>query len=156
IIYTTLGGLMGVALTDWVQSIIMVLGLVLVIIFGFQALSPDSSWLFAATNGHETLDRVLEVDYVSVTDNVIFFMVFAWFITFLSLNTISQTQIQRLYSAKSVSTIQRISLLMVWFVALFTAFGLALVGGLGRAIIPELDNTEAVFPMLAMEVIHPW
>jgi SSS family transporter len=156
IIYTTLGGLMGVALTDWVQSIIMVLGLVLVIIFGFQALTPDSSWLFAVTNGNESLNRVLGENYMSITDNVTFFMVFAWFITFLPLNTISQTQIQRVYSANSISTIQRISLLMIWFVALFMAFGLALVGGLGSALMPELDNSEAVFPMLAMEVINPW
>lgn len=156
IIYTTLGGLMGVALTDWVQSIIMVLGLALVIIFGFQALLPDSSWLFAITNGHESLGRVLGDNFMSVTDNVTFFMVFAWFITFLPLNTISQTQIQRVYSAKSVSTIQRISLLIVWFVALFMAFGLALVGGLGQALMPELNNSETVFPMLAMELINPW
>src|SRR5699024_2667830 len=156
IIYTTLGGLMGVALTDWVQSIIMVLGLVLVIIFGLQALTPENSWLFAITHGHESLDRVLGDDFMSVTDNVTFFMVFAWFVTFLPLNTISQTQIQRVYSAKNVATIQRISLLMVWFVALFMAFGLALVGGLGKALMPEIDNSETVFPILAMELINPW
>ncbi|TMN21651.1 sodium:solute symporter family protein [Lentibacillus cibarius] len=156
IVYTTFGGLMGVALTDWIQSIIMVLGLVLVIIFGLQALSPDSSWLYATTHGHESLNRVLGDGFISVTESATFLMVLAWAITFLPLNTISQTQIQRVYSAKSVSTIQRISLLMVWFVALFMAFGLALVGGIGKALIPDMGNAETVFPMLAMEVINPW
>src|SRR5699024_11648835 len=47
-------------------------------------------------------------------------------------------------------------LLMVWFVALFMAFGLALVGGLGKALMPEIDNSETVFPILAMELINPW
>lgn len=156
IVYTTFGGLMGVALTDWIQSIIMVLGLVLVIIFGLQALSPDSSWLYATANGHEALNRVLGDGFMSVTESATFLMVLAWVITFLPLNTISQTQIQRVYSAKSVSAIQRISLLMIWFVALFMAFGLALVGGIGKALIPDMSNPETVFPLLAMEVINPW
>ncbi len=156
IVYTTFGGLMGVAITDWIQSIIMVLGLVLVIVFGLQALSPDSSLINATLNGHESLQAVLGDGFMSVTESVTFIMVLAWVITFLPLNTISQTQIQRVYSAKSVSTIQRTSLLMVWFVALFMAFGLALVGGIGKALIPGMENAETVFPMLAMELINPW
>lgn len=156
IIYTAFGGLMGVALTDWVQSIIMVLGLVLVIIFGLQALSPDSSLLHATVNGHEALQHVLGDGFMSVTESATFLMVLAWVITFMPLNTISQTQIQRVYSAKNVKSIQRISLLMVWFVALFLAFGLALVGGIGKALVPDMSNSETVFPMLAMEVINPW
>ncbi|MBY7144472.1 sodium:solute symporter family protein [Virgibacillus sp. NKC19-3] len=156
IVYTTFGGLMGVALTDWIQSIIMVLGLVLVIIFGLQALSPDASWLSATVNGADSMNRVLGDGFMSVTESATFLMVLAWVITFLPLNTISQTQIQRVYSAKSVSAIQRTSLLMIWFVALFMAFGLALVGGIGKALIPDMANAETVFPMLAMEVIHPW
>lgn len=156
IIYTAFGGLMGVALTDWVQSIIMVLGLVLVIIFGLQALSPDSSLLHATVNGHEALQHVLGDGFMSVTESATFLMVLAWVITFMPLNTISQTQIQRVYSAKNVKSIQRISLLMIWFVALFLAFGLALVGGIGKALVPDMSNPETVFPMLAMEVINPW
>ncbi|WP_229683182.1 sodium:solute symporter family protein [Virgibacillus oceani] len=156
IVYTTFGGLMGVAITDWIQSIIMVLGLVLVIVFGLQALSPDSSLIDATLNGHEAMRNVLGDGFMSVTESVTFIMVLAWVITFLPLNTISQTQIQRVYSAKSVSAIQRTSLLMVWFVALFMAFGLALVGGIGKALIPGMENAETVFPMLAMEIINPW
>ncbi|CDQ38537.1 sodium:solute symporter family protein [Virgibacillus salexigens] len=156
ITYTAFGGLMGVALTDWIQSIIMVIGLILVIVFGLQALSPESTLMNATIIGSEVMQTVLGGNFMSLTESATFMMIMTWAITFLPLNTISQTQIQRVYSAKNVKTIQRISLLMVWFVALFMAFGLALVGGIGKALIPDISNAETIFPVLAMEVIHPW
>ncbi|TLS35599.1 sodium:solute symporter family protein [Pseudalkalibacillus caeni] len=156
ILYTAFGGLMGVALTDWVQSMIMIAGLVLVILFGFQAMSADANIFNATLNGADLLSRTLGGEVLSFTEGMTFIMVIAWAFTFMPLNTISQTQMQRVYAAKSEKVIQRISLLMVLFVALFMAFGLALVGVIGQAITPALDNPETVFPMLAMEVINPW
>lgn len=155
IVYTTFGGLMGVALTDWVQSIIMVVGLLLVLVFGFHLLQPDQTVMASVTNGGQALMDAMGPEFMSFTQGATMLMVLAWAITFMPLNTISQTQIQRVYAAKSVKSVQRISLLMILFVALFTAFGLALVGGLGSAIIPDIANPETVFPMMAMEVINP-
>lgn len=82
-------------------------------------------------------------------------MVIVWAITFMPLNTISQTQIQRVYAARSAALIRRISLLMVLFVGLFTAFSLAMVGMLGASLVPGLENPETVFPVMALEVINP-
>jgi SSS family solute:Na+ symporter len=155
IVYTTLGGLMGVALTDWVQSIIMIIGLILVIVFGLTALVPDASFFSSTFQVSDVFSKVVGSEFLSFTEGMTFVMVLAWMITFMPLNTISQTQIQRVYAAKNEKSIQRISLLMVLFVGLFTAFGLALVGVIGKSMIPDLSNPETVFPMMAIEIINP-
>lgn len=155
IVYTTLGGLMGVALTDWVQSIIMIIGLILVIVFGLTALVPDASFFSSTFQISDAFSKIVGSNFLSFTEGMTFVMVLAWVITFMPLNTISQTQIQRVYAAKDEKSIQQISLLMVLFVGLFTAFGLALVGVIGKSMIPNLSDPETVFPMMAIEVINP-
>ncbi|WP_085522412.1 sodium:solute symporter family protein [Tuberibacillus sp. Marseille-P3662] len=156
IVYTAFGGLMGVAWTDWVQSIIMVGGLILVIIFGLQALDPETNMVHSVTHAAGALQDALGSHTLNFLEGATFFMVIGWWLTFLPLNTISQTQIQRVYAAKNEKIIQRISLLMIIFVGLFMSFSLALVGILGSSLMPQLDNPEAVFPMLALQVINPW
>ncbi|WP_199799042.1 sodium:solute symporter family protein [Lentibacillus cibarius] len=156
IAYTTLGGLMGVALTDWIQSIIMIVGLILVVALGMSSLVPDSGIISSSFEFTEVLSQTVGNDFLSFTEGVTFIMVLAWVITFMPLNTISQTQIQRVYAAKSEQSIQRVSLIMVLFVGLFSAFALALVGIIGKNVIPEIGNPETIFPMMAMEVINPF
>lgn len=154
IIYTTLGGLWGVSLTDWIQSIIMILGLVLCLIFGINAVTGDA-FITGSFQITESLKASLGTGLLNPLKGITFFMLLAWTITFMPLNTISQTQIQRVYAAKDVRTIRIISLLMVIFVAILLAFGLSFVGILGRATLPNLENPEAVFPMMSMKVINP-
>ncbi|MCM3757254.1 sodium:solute symporter family protein [Sporosarcina aquimarina] len=156
ITYTTFGGLMGVALTDWAQTIIMLIGLILVILFGFQAMDPGSSVFSASLNGGELLKGVLGTEFMSTTETVTFMLVIGWVITFMPLNTVSQTQIQRIYSAKSVKSIQRISLLVALFMGVSMAFGLTLIGGIGKSLLPDLANPETILPVLSMEIINPW
>lgn len=156
IAYTTFGGLMGVALTDWVQTIIMLIGLILVILFGFKAMDPTSSLFSASLNGGELLRNVLGSQFMNTTETVTFMLVIGWVITFMPLNTVSQTQIQRVYSAKSVKSIQRISLLIALFMGVSMAFGLTLIGGIGKSLLPNLANPETVLPVLSMEIINPW
>ncbi|MFC3420028.1 sodium:solute symporter [Salinicoccus hispanicus] len=155
IVYTTFGGLMGVAVTDWVQSMIMIFGMVLIIVFGFVLLSDSSDNVNFLSSGMETLTNDLGPDFLSLTNGVTFLIIIAWAVTFAPLNTISQNQIQRVYAAKTQKTIQRVSLLMVLTISLFMAFGLALIGVIGKQILPGLENAESVYPMLAMEVTNP-
>ena len=156
IVYTTFGGLMGVAWTDWAQSLIMVLGLILIVIFGIFLMEPELTPTDSFTNFASSLSNNLGSDSLSFVEGVTFFVIMGWWLTFLPLNTISQTSIQRVYSAKSEKIIKRISLLMVIFVGLFMSFALSLVGMMGKVYLPGLDDPEAVFPMLALEVINPW
>ncbi|WP_047864188.1 sodium:solute symporter family protein [Rubrobacter aplysinae] len=155
IVYTAFGGLWGVAITDWVQTIIMVAGLALVVAFGFPALAPEAGFLSSFSAGTSEISSRLGADTLSLTQGVTLLVVIVWAITFMPLNTISQTQIQRVYAARSAALIRRISLLMVLFVGLFAAFSLAMVGTLGAALRPGLENPETVFPVMALEVINP-
>lgn len=156
ITYTAFGGLMGVAWTDWAQSIIMVLGLILIIIFGIILMKPDVGAVDSLMQFTDGLKDELGSGSLSFLEGATFFMVMGWWLTFLPLNTISQTSIQRVYSAKSEKVIRRISLLMIIFVGLFMSYALSLVGMMGKVYMPGLDDPEAVFPLLALEVINPW
>lgn len=156
IAYTAFGGLTAVAWTDWAQAIIMVAGVVLVVVFGTLLVSPDKDLLGSFSNVGHALSEALGASNVSVFEGVTFVLVFGWWLTFLPLNTIAQTQIQRVYAAKSESVIRRVSLLMVVFTGLFMSFALALIGLLGRTLLPNLENPESVFPSLALHVINPW
>lgn len=155
IIYTTMGGLWGVALTDWVQSLIMILGLVLCLIFGISAITPSQSFFGGAFEIGKVLQANMDPGLLNPLNGVTVMMLIAWAITFMPLNTISQTQIQRVYAAKDVKTIRVISMLMVIFTMVLMTFGLAFVGLLGRDALPNLKNPETVFPMMSMQVLNP-
>lgn len=156
IAYTAFGGLTAVAWTDWAQALIMIAGVVLVILFGTSHLSPGDGFTTSFANvGHALSDEIGD-DNVDVFKGVTFILVFGWWLTFLPLNTVAQTQIQRVYAAKSESVMRRVSLMMIVFTGLFMAFSLALIGLLGRSLLPHLDDPEAVFPSLALHVINPW
>lgn len=154
IIYTTMGGLWGVSLTDWIQSIIMIFGLAICVIFGITAVTGQG-FIAGSFNLAQTLQVQLGAGSINPVKGVTFFLVLAWTITFMPLNTISQTQIQRVYAAKDVKTMRTVCLLMIIFVAILMTTGLSLIGILGKATMPGLDNPEAVFPLMSMEVIHP-
>jgi SSS family solute:Na+ symporter len=156
IIYTAFGGLSAVAWTDWIQSLIMVSGIVLVIIFGAQLLTPHAGFGGSFVSVGSSLKHALGAGSVSIFQGITIVLVFGWWLTFLPLNTIAQTQIQRVYAAKSERVMRNVSLMMIVFVALFLSFCLALVGVMGRALIPHISNPEAVFPQLALHVINPW
>lgn len=155
IVYTAFGGLMGVALTDWVQAILMIFGIVLIIVFGVILLAGDSNFFTAAMNSGDQLSATLGNQFLSLTEGITLIIVLSWVFTFTPLNTISQVQIQRIYAAKNEKTIQRVSLLMTFFI-LFLAFGLGLVGVIGKSLLPGLSNPEMVFPTLALELINPY
>src|SRR5699024_7830550 len=112
-------------------------------------MEPNLNAVDSFTNFTNSLSNNLGADSLSFIEGVTFFIIMGWWLTFLPLNTISQTSIQRVYSAKSEKIIKRISLLMVIFVGLFMSFALSLVGMMGKVYLPALDDPEAVFPMLA-------
>src|SRR5699024_6760341 len=93
---------------------------------------------------------------LSFLEGATFFMVMGWWLTFLPLNTMSQTSIQRVSAAKSEKVIRRISLLMIIFVGLLMSYALSLVGMMGKVYMSGLDDPEAVLQLLALEVMNRW
>ncbi|OWZ83152.1 sodium:solute symporter family protein [Natranaerobius trueperi] len=155
ITYTALGGLWGVALTDWFQSIIMIIGVFLILTFGVSAVAPSGAFFTGSFEIVEVFEGNIGGEFIDPLAGMTFALGLAWTITFMPLNTISQTSIQRVYAAENVPQIRKISLLMVIFISLVLTFGLSLIGLLGSGIFTELDNAEAVFPMLSLELLHP-
>lgn len=155
LLYTSFGGLWGTSLADWIQSLFMILGLVLCMIFGIITISPSHTLFTGSTQIVNTISTNLKSSFLSPYTGITFGIVIAWFITFLPTNTISQTQIQRVYAAKNVKSIQLVSLFMIIFVGMLMSFALSFIGILGKQVLPNLAKPEAVFPMLSMKILSP-
>lgn len=155
LLYTTFGGLWGTSIADWVQSLFMILGMVLCMIYGVIAISPSHTLFTGSTQIVSILSTHLKPGFINPYTGVTSGIVIAWFITFLPSNTISQTQITRVYAAKNVKTIQLVSLFMIIFVGMLMSFGLSFIGILGKQVLPNLAKPESVFPVLSMKIINP-
>ena len=145
--YTSLGGMLAVALTDFVQMLIVAVGMVILFVVVLHdaggwgtvyAQIPGSAWRMIPLE--HTGERWL--NYLR-----------AWFIFGLA-DLASQSLLQRAMSAKDEKTAQN-------------AFYLAGIGYLGFAMIPVtlgiiasvtmpgLADPESVLPVLAIEHLHP-
>lgn len=145
--YTSLGGMLAVALTDFVQMLIVAIGLIILSVVVLHdaggwgtvyAQIPDNAWRMIPLE--QTGERWL--NYLR-----------AWFIFGLA-DIASQSLLQRAMAAKDEKTAQN-------------AFYLAGIGYLGFAMIPVLlgiiasvtmpglADPESVLPALAIEHLHP-
>jgi len=147
VIYTSIGGMFAVALTDFVQMVIIAIGLVTLLVVvlidvgGWSAIAPQlPENTFRMIPTEHTLDRWLV--YLR-----------AWLIFGLA-DIASQSLLQRAMSAKNERVAQQsFYLATVGYLAL----GLipVFLGIIGSVTIPDLDNSESIIPTLALEHLHP-
>ncbi|MDH3432940.1 MAG: sodium:solute symporter family protein, partial [Gammaproteobacteria bacterium] len=146
-IYTAIGGMWAVAMTDFVQMLIIILGLlvllivVLVDVGGWQAVSPQlNEYTFRMLPMDNTPEQWL--NYLR-----------AW--TIIGVVDISaQTLFQRVSAAKSEQVAQN----SFYFGGIgYLAFGLipVFLGIIASVTMPNLSSSESVIPMLAIEHLHP-
>jgi SSS family transporter len=146
-IYTAIGGMWAVALTDFVQMVIILIGLVvlftvvLIDVGGWGAISPHlPEHTFRLIPHENTVEQWL--NYLR-----------AW--TIIGVVDISaQTLIQRVGAAKSERVAQNSFYLGG---AGYLLFGMlpVLLGIIASVSMPELRSSEAVIPTLAIEHLHP-
>jgi SSS family transporter len=145
--YTMLGGMWAVAMTDFVQMIIIIAGLIILLtvvlidVGGWGAISPQLP---------ETTFRMLPLEFTG-EEWLNYFR--AW--TIIGLVDISaQTLFQRIASAKSERVAQ-----YSFFVggAGYLTFGMVAVflGIIGSVTMPEIANSEFIVPELAKAHLHP-
>ena len=146
-IYATVGGLWAVVLTDFIQMIIIVVGLVVlltVVLFdvgGWGAISP-----------HLPEHTFRLVPMVNTGEQWLNYLR-AW--TIIGLVDISaQSLIQRVAAAKSEQTAQNAFYLGGVGYLVFGMIPVTL-GIIASVTMPELGNSEAVIPTLAIEHLHP-
>jgi SSS family transporter len=146
-VYTAVGGLWAVALTDFLQMMIIVIGLVVLLVVvlldvgGWSAIGPQlSADTFRLLPGENTGEQWL--NYLR-----------AW--TIIGLVDISaQTLMQRAMAAKSERTAQNSFYLGGLGYLVFGMIPVTL-GIIASVSMPDLADSESVIPSLAIEHLHP-
>ena len=147
IVYTSIGGMFAVALTDFVQMSIIAVGLVMLFIV---VLIDTGGWAPIASQLPEHTFRMVPLEH-SLEHWLIYLR--AWVI-FGFADIASQSLLQRAMSAKSERVAQN-----AFYSAAISYVGFAMIpvmlGIIASVTMPDLANSESVVPALALEHLHP-
>jgi SSS family transporter len=147
IVYTSIGGMFAVALTDFVQMSIIAVGLVMLLVV---VLVDTGGWGPIAAQLPEHTFRMVPLE--SSRDSWLVYLR-AWVI-FGFADIASQSLLQRAMSAKSEQVAQN-----SFYAAAISYVGFAMIpvilGIIASVTMPGLANSESVVPALALEHLHP-
>ncbi len=147
VVYTSIGGMLAVALTDFVQMVIIAVGLVVLLVVVWVDVG---GWSAIGPNLPENTFRLLPLN--NTLDEWLVYLR-AWFIFGLA-DIASQSLLQRGLSARS----ERVAQNSFYLAGVsYIGFGMipVLLGIIASATMPNLANPEAVVPTLALEHLHP-
>ncbi len=147
IIYTTVGGMLAVALTDFVQMLIIAVGLV--VLLGI-VVADSGGWSVIAAQLPENTWRMLPLQ--NTPERWLNYLR-AWLIFGLA-DLASQSLLQRAMAAKT----ERVAQNSFYLASLgYLGFGMipVLLGIIASVTMPELPNSESALPALALEHLHP-
>ncbi len=147
VVYTSIGGMFAVALTDFVQMVIIAIGLVILLVV---VLVDVGGWSAIAPRLPEYTFRMIPMQH-SLDHWLVYLR--AWLIFGLA-DIASQSLLQRAMSARSERVAQQsFYLATVGYLAL----GLipVFLGIIASVTTPGLENSESVIPTLALEHLHP-
>ncbi|MBU0518329.1 sodium/proline symporter, partial [bacterium] len=147
IIYTLMGGYFAVVWTDLIQGLLMAFGLIIMPVIAFFAVGGADAVAAAAPYpeffkwGGGATGSALLGSVVGLLG--------------IGLGYPGQPHvITRYMGAADEAVIQRGKIIsMVWGIAVFG--GAVMLGLVGRALIPELDDPEHLFPNAALMLLHP-
>jgi SSS family transporter len=147
VIYTTVGGMLAVALTDVIQIAIIAVGLLTLLVV---VLIDAGGWGAVSAQLPENVWRMYPLQN---TPEVWLNYIRAWLIFGLA-DIASQSLAQRAMAAKDEDTAVK-----AFYVAGvgYIAFGMipVMLGIIASVTMPDLANSEAVLPALALEHLHP-
>ena len=146
-IYTVAGGMWAVALTDFVQMIIMTVGLVLLLVV---VLIDAGGWGNIGPHLPEGTFRMIPAEN---TAEVWLNYIRAWLIFGLA-DVTAQTLMQRAFSAKNEQVAQN-SFYLAGFVYLSLGMIPVTLGIIASVTMPGLADPETVIPELAIAHLHP-
>lgn len=147
VVYTSLGGMLAVALTDFVQMIIIAVGLVILLAV---VLIDVGGWSTISSQLPEHTFRLVPVEH-SLDAWMLYIR--AWLILGLA-DIASQSLLQRAMSSKS----ERVAQNSFYLAAIgYFALGMipVLLGIIASVAMPGLAVPESVVPSLALEHLHP-
>ena len=147
VVYTSLGGMLAVALTDFVQFVIIAVGLLVLLVV---VLIDAGGWSAIASQLPDYTFRMMPVEHT--LERWLLYLR-AWVIFGLA-DIASQSLLQRAMSARSERIAQNSFYLGS---LLYLGFGLipVMLGIIAIVTMPALDNAESVVPALALAHLHP-
>ncbi len=147
IVYTLLGGYFAVVWTDLIQGLLMAFGLVIMPVIAFFAVGGSSVVLESAPNA----------EFFTLTGGKTGYLLFGSLVGLLGIGLGYPGQphvITRYMSAASDDVVKRGRIIsIVWGILVFG--GATLLGLVGRALLPNLDDPEHLFPKAALLLLHP-
>jgi sodium/proline symporter len=147
IIYTLMGGYFAVVWTDLIQGLLMAFGLVIMPVIAFFAVGGMSAIATAAPTP----------DFFTFTGGKTGYALLGLVVGLLGIGLGYPGQphvITRYMGAASDDVIRRGRIIsIVWGILVFG--GAVLLGLVGRALIPHLDDPEHLFPNAALMLLHP-
>lgn len=147
IIYTLMGGYLAVVWTDLIQGLLMAFGLVIMPIIAFFVVGGLSAVISAAP----------DPSFLTFTGGKTGYALFGLIVGLLGIGLGYPGQphvITRYMGAASDEVIRRGKIIsIVWGFLVFG--GAVLLGLVGRALIPNLDDPEHLFPNAALMLLHP-
>ena len=146
-LYTMAGGMWAVALTDFVQMIVIAVGLVLLLIV---VLVDVGGWGNIAPHLPDDTFRMIPADH---TPSIWLNYIRAWLIFGLA-DVTAQTLLQRAFSAKDEQTAQN-SFYLAGFGHLSLGMIPVTLGIIASVTMPGLTDPETVVPQMAIEHLHP-
>lgn len=147
ILYTTLGGMFAVALTDALQLLIIAIGLIALLVI---VIVDAGGWSPIAAQLPEHSFRMLPIEH---TGEQWLNYLRAWVIFGIA-DIASQSLMGRALSAKS-ERVAQLSFYMGGIGYLLFAMVPVLLGIIGSVLMPDLADSESVIPALAFEHLHP-
>jgi len=147
IIYTTMGGMLAVALTDFVQMIVIAVGLIMLLVV---VLVDSGGWGAISAQLPENTFRMYPTEH---TGERWLNYLRAWVIFGIA-DIASQSLLGRAMAAKS----ERVAQNSFYLAAIgYLAFAMipVLLGIIGSVTMPGLGDSESIIPALAFEHLHP-
>ncbi|CAI0915718.1 Proline permease [Serratia quinivorans] len=143
VLYSTLGGMWSLTLTDIIQFIIMTVGMMLVLMP--MSIVKAGGW---AAFSHLLPDSYYQLSSIGLDTILVFFLIYFFGIL------IGQDIWQRVFTARSTNIARYAGLGAGVYCVLYGVAG-ALIGMAGKLVLPHLTNTDGAFAAIAQAVLPP-
>ncbi|MGA9617587.1 MAG: sodium:solute symporter [Serratia proteamaculans] len=141
VLYSTLGGMWSLTLTDIIQFIIMTVGMMLVLMP--MSIVKAGGW---AAFSSQLPDSYYQLSSIGLDTILVFFMIYFFGIL------IGQDIWQRVFTARSINIARYAGLGAGVYCVLYGVTG-ALIGMAGKLVLPQLTNTDGAFAAIAQAVL---
>lgn len=141
VLYSTLGGMWSLTLTDIIQFIIMTVGMMLVLMP--MSIVKAGGW---AAFSHLLPDSYYQLSSIGLDTILVFFLIYFFGIL------IGQDIWQRVFTARSTNIARYAGLGAGVYCVLYGVAG-ALIGMAGKLVLPQLTNTDGAFAAIAQAVL---